>query len=72
MITSVPEKSIQFIRIVCLLRYLVEIGLISTSEYLHATLYYRKATGADIVLVEPIALMSGRPCKSVPKAQKTA
>ena len=50
MLTEVQAKSVNYIRIVYILKALLKNGLIDSKEYSRAKKYYRKLTGADIVI----------------------
>ena len=52
MLTEVQTKSANYIRIVSILRTLLNRGLIDEKEYAKAKKYYQKLTGADIVIAE--------------------
>ena len=43
-------KSVNYLRIVAVLKSLLEDGTISRKEYNRAKEYYRRATGADLVI----------------------
>ena len=52
MISEKQTKSANFIRIVAVLKELRSAGKISEKEYTKAKKYYRKLTGADIVIAD--------------------
>lgn len=52
MITEARNKSANFLRIVTVLKSLRDSGTIDQKEYERAKKYYRKITGADIVITD--------------------
>ena len=50
MVTEVPEKSIQYVYYVCILRHLRNQGIITDREFFRAKDYYERLTGTDICL----------------------
>lgn len=52
MISEKQTKSANYLRIVTVLRSLLEDGTISVKEYARAKKYYQKLTGADIVIAD--------------------
>ena len=52
MLAEKTEKNIKFVRIVAVLKSLRNSGGISPKEYNRAKIYYRKMTGADIVIAD--------------------
>lgn len=52
MISEKQTKSANYLRIVTVLRSLLEDGTISAKEYARAKKYYQKLTGADIVIAD--------------------
>ena len=52
MLAQKTKENINFIGIVLMLRVLRNDQLISVKEYNRAKVYYRKLTGADIVLAD--------------------
>ena len=52
MLTEVQVKSANYIRIVNILKVLLEGGLIDDKEYNRAKKYYRKLTGTDIMIAD--------------------
>lgn len=52
MLSEVQTKSANYIRIISVLKALREHGYINEKEYTRAKKYYRKLTGADIVIAD--------------------
>lgn len=52
MLTEVQTKSANYIRIINVLKTLLDFGFINEKEYVRAKNYYRKLTGADIVIAD--------------------
>lgn len=52
MLSDVQNKSANYLRIVFILRELRDRGIINKKEYDRAKKYYRKLTGADIVILD--------------------
>ena len=52
MLAEKTEKNIKFVRIVAVLKSLRNSGGISHKEYNRAKNYYRKMTGADIIIAD--------------------
>ena len=52
MIAEKQTKCANYIRIIAILKKLRDIGKISPKEYGRAKTYYRKLTGADIVIAD--------------------
>lgn len=52
MLTETQSKSANFLRIVAVLKILRDCGYINEKEYSRAKKYYRKLTGADIVIAD--------------------
>lgn len=52
MIAEKQTKSVNFLRIVSVLRSLLSNGIITPKEYARAKKYYQNLTGADIIVVE--------------------
>ena len=52
MLSEVQTKSANYIRILSVLKSLKESGCINDKEYARAKKYYRKLTGADIVIAD--------------------
>ena len=52
MLSETQTKSANYIRIIAVLKVLHESGYINDKEYSRAKKYYRKLTGADIVIIE--------------------
>ena len=52
MLAEKTEKNIKFVRIVAVLKSLRNSGGISPKEYNRAKNYYRKMTGADIIIAD--------------------
>ena len=52
MIAEKQTKSANFLRIVSVLKSLLDGGKITKKEYSRAKKYYQSLTGADIILVE--------------------
>lgn len=52
MLAEVQTKSANYIRILSVLKALKESGYINEKEYARAKKYYRKLTGADIVIAD--------------------
>jgi len=52
MLAEKQTKCANFIRIVSVLKNLRDSGTISSKEYRRAKSYYRKMTGADIVIAD--------------------
>lgn len=50
MVAEKQTKSANYFRIIAVLRHLLENGQISEKEYGRAKKYYKKMTGADIVI----------------------
>lgn len=51
-VTENAKKSVNFVRILIVLRRLRDDGIITKQEFENAKNYYRKATGADIYVVD--------------------
>ncbi len=51
MLTETQKKSANFIRIVAALKYLRDTKVITEKEYCRAKKYYRRLTGADIIIL---------------------
>ena len=54
MLSEVQTKSANYLRIIAVLKALRERGYINDKEYARAKKYYRKLTGADIVIADLI------------------
>lgn len=52
MLSAVQKKSANYLRIIIVLRELRDRGIINEKEYDRAKKYYRKLTGADIVILD--------------------
>lgn len=52
MLSEVQTKSANYIRILSVLKALKESGFIDEKEYVRAKKYYRRLTGADIVIAD--------------------
>ena len=52
MLAEKTEKNINFVRIVAVLKSLRNSGGISQKEYNRAKTYYKKMTGADIIIAD--------------------
>ena len=52
MIAEKQNKSANFLRILAVLRKLLDTGKINEREYMRAKKYYQKMTGADIVIAD--------------------
>ena len=52
MLSEVQTKSANYLRIIAVLKALRERGYINDKEYARAKKYYRKLTGADIVIAD--------------------
>lgn len=52
MLSEVQTKSANYLRIIAVLKALRERGYIDDKEYVRAKKYYRKLTGADIVIAD--------------------
>lgn len=52
MIVEKQSKCANFLRIVAVLRQLLDAGKIDEKEYRRAKRYYQKMTGADIVIAD--------------------
>lgn len=52
MLSEAQTKSANYIRILSVLKTLKESGYINDKEYTRAKKYYRKLTGADIVIAD--------------------
>ena len=52
MITEKQSKSANYLRIVAVLRQLLDSGKITNKEYGKAKKYYQKLTGADIIIAD--------------------
>ena len=52
MLAEKTEKNIKFVRIVAVLKSLRNSGGISQKEYNRAKTYYKKMTGADIIIAD--------------------
>ena len=52
MLSEVQTKSANHLRIIAVLKALRERGYINDTEYARAKKYYRKLTGADIVIAD--------------------
>lgn len=50
MVTDTLHKSATYLRIVSVLRAVNDKGLITAEEYARAKQYYKKLTGADLVI----------------------
>ena len=50
MITETQTKSANFLRIVAVLKNLRDCGTIDEREYARAKQYYKKLTGADLII----------------------
>lgn len=51
MLAENKTKNANFLRLVSVLKQLLDSGDITAKEYDHAKKYYKKLTGADIVIV---------------------
>lgn len=52
MLAEKTEKNIKYVRIVAVLKSLRDSGGISHKEYNRAIIYYKKMTGADIIIAD--------------------
>lgn len=52
MLTEKETKSANYLRILSVLKAMLEKGTITKKEYLRAAKYYRQLTGADIILCD--------------------
>ena len=52
MLSEFQTKSANYLRIIAVLKGLRERGYINDKEYVRAKKYYRKLTGADIVIAD--------------------
>lgn len=52
MVAEKQTKSANYLRIVSMLRHLLDIGKINEQEYGRAKKYYKQLTGADIVIAD--------------------
>ncbi len=50
MVTESATKSANYLKLVCVLKSLMSDGTISRKEYERAKDYYKKLTGADLVI----------------------
>lgn len=52
MLAEKQTKSANYLRIISMLKHLLDVGKINKKEYCRAKKYYKQMTGADIVVTD--------------------